>query len=200
VRDCVDKKERPKFVLVDRSSVASQARASAGTTIVSLQQLLLKEEFFNNSKLKGRAEEKTFELRYSHLKICRADKPWDRRTCISVWELDRLFQLKIVGAERINENSKNFLYSPPPPKTKFLEFPFWLMSSFRAASNNTALHNASVQMFVSCGIYFGSTPLIPLRYTKGVNPSANPRWGQSLKFDLAICHIPRVCSNILVFY
>jgi len=104
--------------------------------------------------------------------VVNADVPWDQKTHISLWEMERHFRVRVEGVEHLSHYYRSY----------------------------SRIQEGTCFLYVRAGLYHGGEPLCPLRYSRLVNASSNPRWQQWLTFDIKLCDVPRaarICFTLL---
>jgi hypothetical protein len=171
IRHCIVKNTRPKLVIVRRDAEENYYSSFNGTKTEGTEQA-------NPSNEKEQDDDELVDLRYDHETIASERNPWDQRTYISLFEMTRQCRVRILGVERINESSEAFL----------------------KAAENKSVEEAKVALFVTVGLYYGGALLCPLRITRAVPCSSNPRWCEWIYFTLPFADLPRESRLCFTLY
>lgn len=128
-------------------------------------------------------EDETFILEdptitYDHNEITMKNKDVNDMKCISVWDIHRTYNFKVIGVENISHFSDSFV---------------------SIAGKTNSCDESKLFMYITAALYHGGEAISSTWVSSFVASSSNPRWYENASFDIKLSDLPRatrICFTV----
>lgn len=199
VRECIAKNKPVELMLVELSDVIASRQSEPSAIAVStpaspsmrfpLSQSTSSSNIASSGSSSNLApsteeslEDESFlledpSIKYDHAEVSVGKRPAERMACISIWDLQRKFRIRLVGVENVSPISNSFV------------------AAYTAVASSskvpTSCDDCPLYMYLTAELYHGGEMIAKPFVSSIVPASNNPRWHEWAEFDISLSNLPR---------